>query len=98
MNRSTSPGLGQWITVTVMVAVSLFLLYKLYQYAGARSYYPVGLDVAGVDVGGLTREEASEKITSRYLQAPVTIFHGEESFEIDPSHGGIYPRSRNHVK
>lgn len=85
MNRNTSPGLGQWITVTVMVAVSLFLLYKLYQYAGARGYYPVGLDVAGVDIGRLTREEASEKISSRYLEAPITIYHGEDSFEIEPS-------------
>ncbi|MFN2294421.1 MAG: serine hydrolase [Candidatus Promineifilaceae bacterium] len=91
MNRSTSPGLGQWISITVMVAVSLFLLYKLYQYAGARSYYPVGLDVAGVDVGGLTREEASERITSRYLEAPITIYHGEDSFEIDPSAAEFTP-------
>ncbi len=91
MNRSNSPGLGQWITVTVMVAVSLFLLYKLYQYAGARSYYPVGLDVAGVDVGGMTKEQASEIISNRYLEAPVTLFHGEESFEIGPSRAEFTP-------
>ncbi|MFN2253791.1 MAG: hypothetical protein ACK2U6_06080, partial [Candidatus Promineifilaceae bacterium] len=91
MNRSSSPGLGQWITVTIMVAVSLFLLYKLYQYAGARSYYPVGLDVAGVDVGGMTKEQASEILTNRYLEAPITIFHGQESFEINPSRAEFTP-------
>jgi len=91
MNRSSSPGLGQWITVTIMVTVSLFLLYKLYQYAGARSYYPVGLDVAGVDVGGMTKEQASDILTNRYLEAPITIFHGQESFEISPSRAEFTP-------
>ncbi len=41
MNKSSSAGLGQWVTVTVMVAVSLFLLVKLYQFAGSRSFYPL---------------------------------------------------------
>ena len=30
MNRNSAPGLGQWITVSLMVVVSMFLLYKLY--------------------------------------------------------------------
>ena len=34
MNRNQSPGLGQWITVSLMVVVSLFLLYKLYSFTG----------------------------------------------------------------
>ena len=91
MNRSSSPGLGQWITVSVMVAVSLFLLYKLYQFAGARNYYPVGLNVAGIDVGGMTKEQASEILTNRYIEAPITLFHGEESFEVSPNRAEFTP-------
>jgi Beta-lactamase enzyme family len=91
MNRNTSPGLGQWITVTVMVAVSLFLLYKLYQFAGARNFYPAGLDVAGIDVGGMTKEQASEIITNRYLEAPITLYHGDESFEVSPTRAEFTP-------
>ncbi len=85
MNRNTSPGLGQWITVSLLVGVTVFLLVKLYQYAGARSYYPTGLTIAGIDVGGLTREEASEVLNNRYLEAPVKVFHGADSFEISPT-------------
>jgi beta-lactamase class A len=85
MNRSSSPGLGQWITVTLLVAVTVFLLVKLYQYAGAREYYPTGLTVAGVDVGGLTRDEAGAVLNNRYLEAPVMIYHGPDSFEISPT-------------
>jgi beta-lactamase class A len=74
-----------------MVAVSLFLLYKLYQYAGSRGYYPTGLTIAGVDVGGMTPEQASEVITNRFIDAPVILYHGDESFEIGPSAAEFTP-------
>ncbi|MBP6804707.1 MAG: hypothetical protein KA362_11410, partial [Chloroflexi bacterium] len=80
MNKNSSPGLGQWITVSLLVTITIFLLFKLYQYAGARSYYPTGLTVAGIDVGGMTREEASEVLNNRYLDAPVLIYHNTDSF------------------
>ena len=85
MNRRSSPGLGQWLTVSLMVVVTIFLLTKLYQYAGFRQYYPAGLIVAGVNVGGLTRDEASELLNNRYIEAPITIYHGENKFEISPA-------------
>jgi beta-lactamase class A len=91
MTRDSSPGLGQWIAVTVLVAVSLFLLYKLYQYAGSRGFLPTGLVVAGVDVGGMTPEQASEVLTNRFIDAPVVLYHGEESFEIGPSRAEFTP-------
>ncbi|HEY1409850.1 MAG TPA: serine hydrolase [Promineifilum sp.] len=85
MNRNQSPGLGQWITVSLMVVVSLFLLYKLYQYAGTRTEFPTGLTIAGVDVGQMNREEATAALTARYIDAPVMLYHGEDSFELLPS-------------
>lgn len=91
MSRNSSPGLGQWITVSLMVAASLFLLYKLYQYAGARSYYPTGLTVAGVNVGGMTEEQASEVLANRYIDAPVIIRHGEDTFEVSPTRAEFTP-------
>jgi len=85
MNRNTSPGLGQWITVSLMVGVSLFLLYKLYQYAGTRTYFPTGLTIGGVDVGQMTEEQARTQLTTRYIDAPVTLYHGEDAFELMPA-------------
>ncbi|MCA9949382.1 MAG: serine hydrolase [Anaerolineales bacterium] len=91
MRRNSSPGLGQWVTVSLMFAVSIFLLLKLYQYAGARSFYPVGLTVAGVNVGGMTREQAGDIVANRYVDAPVIIQHGEESFPISPTRAEFTP-------
>lgn len=85
MARNTSPGLGQWMTVAIMVSAAIFLLYKLYLYAGSRSFYPTGLTIGGVPVEGMTREQASEALNNVYLSAPVVIYHGEQSFEINPT-------------
>ncbi len=85
MNRSSSPGLGQWLTVSLMVGITIFLLAKLYQFAGFRQFYPAGLTVAGVDIGGMTRDQASELLNNRYIEAPITIFHGEEKFDVSPA-------------
>lgn len=85
MNRNASPGLGQWITVSLMVTVSLFLLYKLYQYAGTRTDFPTGLKIGSVDVGQMNPEEARAELTTKYLDAPVTLYHGEDKFDLMPS-------------
>ncbi|MDT8305221.1 MAG: serine hydrolase [Anaerolineae bacterium] len=85
MNSRSTPGMGQWLVMTVIVASAIFLLYKIYQYGTFRQYLPAGLTVAGVDVGGLTREEAGSLLTSRYLDAEVVLYHGEQTISIDPS-------------
>ncbi len=85
MNRRSSPGAGQWLTVSILVGTSLFLLIKLFQYASLRGSYPTGLTVAGVVVGGLTPDQATDVLTNRYIEAPVIIYHGQDRFEISPS-------------
>ncbi|MCA9936474.1 MAG: serine hydrolase [Ardenticatenaceae bacterium] len=85
MRRSNTPGLGQWLTVSIMVAGAIFLVYKIYQYAGSRTYLPTGLTIAAVDVGGMTPEEASDILTNRYIEAPIVLYHGEDSFDVSPT-------------
>lgn len=77
--------MGQWIVVTFIVAVVAFLLYSVYQYGSFRQYYPAGLTIAGVEVGGLTEEQAAELISNRYLDADIIIYHGENSVAVNPS-------------
>ena len=85
MNRGSTPGMGQWFTVTLMVIGAMFLIIKLYQYSGSRSFYPTGLTIAGIDVGGMTADEASEILNNRYLEAPIVLYYGEESLEVSPT-------------
>ncbi|MFN2187790.1 MAG: serine hydrolase [Candidatus Promineifilaceae bacterium] len=85
MNRRTSPGVGQWIIVLLLVALVVFLLVKLYQYGSFRQFFPAGLEIGSIDVGGLTREEAADRLSERYLSAPVILYHGDEAIEVSPT-------------
>lgn len=85
MNRNTTPGLGQWLTVSIMVAGAIFIIFKLYEYAGSRSYYPPGLTIGGIDIGGMTPDEASALLTNRYIEAPILLLYNEDSFEVSPA-------------
>jgi beta-lactamase class A len=85
MNRRSTPGVGQWFSVTLLVAATLFLLIKLFQYATFSGTYPTGMTIAAVDVGGLTPAQASDVLVNRYIEAPLIIFHGQQSYEISPT-------------
>lgn len=85
MPKRSSPGLGQWITVSVIVLGVILLLYKVYQYGSFRRYLPAGLEVGGVNVGGLSLEEAGEVLTDRYINAPLVIYHQGEPIPINPT-------------
>lgn len=85
MNRQSSPGIGQWLTVIITVGVILFLIYQLWQYGQVRDRLPAGLAVASINVGGLTTEQAAELISNRYQDAPVVLWYGEQRLEIAPA-------------
>ncbi len=85
MTRRSSPGIGQWLMVAIMVALVFFLLFKLYQYGSFRRFFPAGLTIGGVPVGGLTRDQAADQLNSRYLTAPVILRHGNEAIEVNPT-------------
>ena len=72
----------------------VFLLYKLYQYGQERQFYPTGLEIGGVDVGGRTRDEAEQILADIYLNSPVIVYHLDEPIEISPTRQS-FPRFRS---
>ena len=85
MDGRSSPGLGQWLTVSILLAATIFLLYKLYQFAGSLNYFPTGLTIAGVNVEGFSPQEASEILSNRYIDAPVVVYYEEQPLELNPN-------------
>lgn len=85
IQQRNSPGFGQWVIVTFTIVGVAFLLYQLYEYAIQRNLYPTGLEVAGVDVGGLTRAEAEDQLTDRYIEAPIVLYYQETPINIFPN-------------
>lgn len=82
--RRSAPGFIEWLLVTFLILGACLVLYKLYQYGDVRQLFPSRLTIAGVDVGGQTRDEAEARLTERYLDAPVTVYHRNSSFQLDP--------------
>lgn len=85
MNRNSSPGLGQWLVVSLMVASALFLFYKLYEYSTSRVNYPAGLTIGGIDVGLMNPEQASEVLNNQFIESPVILYHLQEELTVRPT-------------
>ena len=83
--RRSAPGFGQWVLVTLTIILAGFLGFQLYEYGIQRNLFPAGLQVAGVDVGGMTRAEAEAALTARYIDASIRIYYGEIPIEIEPA-------------
>ncbi len=53
----------------------------------SREVLPVGAEVAGVDVSGLTRSQAYDLVLAEVaepLTEPIEVVHGDDRFELDP--------------
>ena len=82
------------IVVGVVVAVAALAVLVGLAFAGSRSELASGTEVAGVDVGGLTRREAVAKLESLYEQRsddPVEFIAGSTSHEFAANQLGIQP-------
>ena len=84
MNRRSDPGLVQWLVTAIIFFFGILLIYFLIQYSNVRAFMPTGLEVAGIDVGGLDSDGVRARLNERYLTAPITIVHGDERIELSP--------------
>lgn len=72
----------------IFAAVVLFGV-ELVAYSRMRSALPLGLEVGGVTVGGLTPEQAANRINQMY-SLPVEITVDDSSFQLSPSVAGFH--------
>lgn len=78
----------RFLTIVLLVIGLLFLGYQAFLYSLVREKLPTATTVAGVDVGGMSREEAATAIRAAYM-APITLHHLEEQVEINPGDVGF---------
>ncbi len=71
----------RFLTITLFVLAVIYLGYQAFLYSYARALLPQSLTVAGLDVSGMSRPEASELLNEHYL-APVIVYYHEERTEI----------------
>jgi vancomycin resistance protein YoaR len=86
---STPAALGAVVGVAVVLAILVGLAF-----AGSRSELAAGTQVAGVDVGGLTRREAVAKLDALFARRsddPVEFVAGTESYRLAANQLAVEP-------
>ena len=71
----------------IFAAVVLFGI-ELAAYSRLRSTLPLGLEIAGVSVGGLTPEQAANRVNQMY-SLPIELTVDDNSFHLSPSVAGF---------
>ncbi|MCX6056372.1 MAG: serine hydrolase [Chloroflexi bacterium] len=84
MRRFRRFSLLRWISLALIVAAVLLLVFQLIVFSRLRSSFSPGSKIAGVDVSGLSVPEAADRLTQVY-SVPVELNYGESSFQAKPA-------------
>lgn len=82
-NRNTSI-LVRVVSILFLSATIILVIVSLVNFSRQRNNYPAGMTIAGVPVGGLTPQDASERVLLVYT-TPVEAQYGEDIFHIEPT-------------
>jgi len=81
--RSQSPIL-RWASSLFLILAVILLTIQLITYSRGRAHFPTGLIVANVPVGGISRQDAAQRLLEVYSQ-PVEIQYQDSIVHMDPS-------------
>ena len=62
----------RWAALGLIVMASFLLILQLTRYARIRATFPTGMMIAGIPIGGLKFEEASQRLVQVYM-APIEL-------------------------
>jgi len=84
MNRVKNFSLFRWISLALFVSAALLLVVELVSFSRLRSGFALGTEIAGVPVGGLTLDDAADRLTQAY-SVPVEMRYGESVIQAKPA-------------
>jgi hypothetical protein len=90
INLRSTGSLLRWFSIATLLATATVILYELVSYSRARTQIPKGTTIAGLSVGGMTSQEASQLLLQVYNQ-PIEIRYNNDIFYITPSQVGFTP-------
>ena len=82
-NRSSIPIL-RGISIAILSIALVLTVVALIGYSRQRNNYPPGMKIAGVSVGGVNPQIASERVLQVY-SSPIEVQYGEAIIHVDPS-------------
>ena len=93
MSRKRS-ALINWIALGLILMALFLAIIELVRYAQVRATFPTGMKIAGLPVGGLSYDEAAERLVQVYM-APIELQYGEERIQVRPATLGFEMRVEN---
>jgi len=82
-NRSSIP-LIRGISIAILSIALVLVVISLIGYSRQRNNYPRGMTIAGVPVGGVNPQIASQRVLQVY-STPIEVQYGEAEIHVDPS-------------
>jgi beta-lactamase class A len=76
--------LTRWLSLALVAAGVLLLVFQLVVFSRLRSSFSPGSKIAGVDVSGLDIDQAADRLTQAY-SVPVELHYGDSSFQVKPA-------------
>ena len=96
MKRFQSFSLLRWMALALIAGGVLLLVFQLVIFSRLRSSFSTGSMIAGVDVSGLSVDEAADRLTQAF-SVPVELHYGDSSFQVKPSTLGFSLQLTNMV-
>jgi beta-lactamase class A len=88
MVRVKNFSLLRWIALASLTAAVLLLVVELVSFSRMRSGFSIGTEIAGVPVGGLSLDQAAERLTQAYSM-PVELHYGSSVIQVKPANLGF---------
>jgi beta-lactamase class A len=82
-NRSSIPIL-RGISIAILSIAIVLTIIALISYSRQRNNYPRGMTIAGVEVGGVDPQIASQRVLQVY-SSPIEVQYGEAIIHVEPS-------------
>ena len=84
MRKARNFSLLRWIALALIVGAVLLLVFQLVVFSRLRSSFSPGSTIAGVDVSGLSVDEAAERLTQAF-SVPLELRFNDSTFQVKPA-------------
>jgi beta-lactamase class A len=74
----------RWVSLLFIAAAAALVVVELTAYSRARGNYPIGMTIAGIPVGGISPQEAAQRLLQVY-NAPVELQYAGSVIHLDPA-------------
>ncbi len=89
MRRHSFP-IFRWIAIIIILITIVLITVELISYSRIRTNFPLGLEVGNVPIGGLTYEQAAERLYTVF-RSPIEIVYTGNVIQVRPAVLGFDP-------